>query len=172
MVASGFRAGELVSRLSGKSVGSMTHTANRALSDLVDDVVRHPVSTLHGRSAAADSLVASGRAGAEAVLSRMLGGWESEAHPRDVIEALAYVLQRLAQDDPALLIEISRRGFPPDPYLTVVTWSLWNAAMLRGVRALPIETLQARLRELAVHENEFVRWAANEGFKALNMPPN
>jgi len=140
------------------------------LQDYVSEVVRDPVQTLHNHSEAARRLAMSGTNGFNLILRTMNCGWQSEAHPRDVIEALAYVLQQIAQDDPIQLIRATEDpNIRPDPVLALLTWSLWNAAIHRRKNGHDIAEIIGALKRLEAHPNENVRFAATEGLKALAL---
>lgn len=59
-------------------------------------MLNDPVAALHGRSPAADQLVAIGPAALPAVREVLGGNWTSDAHPKDVIEAFMLIAQHIA----------------------------------------------------------------------------
>ena len=62
---------------------------------LVAAVLADPVAALHGRSSAADELVAAGASALPLVRDVLNGNWASDAPPKDVLEAFMLIAQRI-----------------------------------------------------------------------------
>lgn len=62
---------------------------------LIDAVLQDPVAALHGKSAAADALIAQGAAALPLIQDVLNGAWKSEAHGKDVLEAFMLIASRI-----------------------------------------------------------------------------
>ena len=69
--------------------------------ELIQAVLDDPVAALHGRSAAADRLVAAGQDAMPLIADVLAGNWKSASHPIDVVEAFGYIAQRITSAYPA-----------------------------------------------------------------------
>jgi HEAT repeat protein len=119
---------------------------------LAHEVAAHPTDALYGKLTAVATLSEMGAPAVAAVLTQMRQPCPAGQHSRDVIEALGYVLNRIARvDSQPVLDAIALDAVPPDPVLLFLVFALDGAPRTKVVPTLCLA---------AKHRNEFVRWAA------------
>lgn len=127
---------------------------------LIREVMERPF-----RGTAGKQLAAHGAAAVRPVLKAMAGPYPQGPHPRDVIEALADVLGRVAAHDPKPLLGYLRRtGENSDDRLMLVVSAV--SALANG----PVDRVQDALIRASRHRNQYVRFAAVEALIRFRTP--
>ena len=86
-----------------------------------------PVSVLHDTSSAANELVAAGGAALPSIAQVIRDGWTSSASGIDIVEAISYVLARIARSDrEAVTALLSDETLKPNKF--IIEWALTSDA--------------------------------------------
>ncbi len=124
------------------------------IESLVQQIRNAPNEALCGKLPEVAELAELGAPAVDALLRGMRLPTPAEQHPRDMIEALGFILKEIARRDPAPLLEVlDRDEIPPDPDLTFVVFALSGAR--------PRDVVPHLLRAQR-HRDVWVRWAAAE----------
>jgi hypothetical protein len=71
------------------------HGGTNELKPLIDAVLKDPGAVVCDRSVAADELVSYGKVALLSIQRVLDGHWQSDAHPKDVMEAFMYIASRI-----------------------------------------------------------------------------
>ena len=126
--------------------------------ELVGEVTRNPDAVLYGRSAAGAELVRRGRAALPAIASALKANWTSEAHPKDVVEALGALLGQIACADRTALEALLRDPDHAESH-PIIDWavngpsapSVTSEAMAGGIPASPHQQFDSTMARGVVH---------------------
>jgi len=126
--------------------------AKTSIAALIKQITHHPCAALTKGHPAVVQLARRGGYAVGPVLKAMHGEVPPGQHPRDVVEALAAVLNEIAKRDATPLVQVLQRdGAPADPQLAMVA-----SALTFGRKDQVVEPLIGALQ----HPNLFVRWSA------------